>query len=107
MAERLPLADRLLDWMFPGRRQQREYAEIVGAYRDVFTSPQGETVLRHLLQVCGVFRPTYVRGDQIDTVHSEGRRDVALGILNMLGKDPDQVLEMLEQQETLDAHQDQ
>ena len=54
------------------------------AYRVAFGGPNGEMVLEHLMNFCGAFG--YNLGtDGIGMARSEGRRDVGLLILMMIG----------------------
>lgn len=96
--DRSPLYRRVFN-IFRPARDQFDKLELARAYRDVFTTPQGQIVLKHLITVCGVLTPTYVRGDSHETAHNEGRRDVVVGILRMLNTDPDALSNMLELEE--------
>jgi len=93
-----PLYRRIFD-LFRPAKDQFDRADLARAYRDTFSSPQGQIVLRHLITTCGVLQPTYVRGDSHDTAHNEGRRDVAVGILRMLNTDPEALADMMELEE--------
>lgn len=93
-----PLYRRIFN-LFRPVQEQFDRAELARAYRDTFSTPQGQLVLKHLITTCGVLQPTYVRGDSHDTAHNEGRRDVAVGILRMLNTDPEALADMMEMEE--------
>lgn len=56
----------------------------VGAYKAVFTSAQGDIVLRDLMIQCGLLSVSHVSGDSHDTAFNEGKRAVVLFILERL-----------------------
>ena len=69
----------------PDEPQKDEVLEAYkAAYRIAFGGPSGEMVLEHLTNFCGVFG--YNPGTNgIELSRSEGRRDVGLLILMMVG----------------------
>ena len=63
----------------------RKLRETKVEYRRVFLNPEGgKAVLLDILQVCGVTREVYVKGDVEQTAFNEGARSVALAILDQL-----------------------
>lgn len=56
-------------------------------YRDVFLTPNGEEVLKDLLQFCMYNSPTHVIGDSHQSAYNEGMRRVALRIISICGMD--------------------
>ncbi len=67
------------------------------SYKAVFESVHGEIVLRHLVKVGYVFRPTYVQGDPTESAHREGMRRLVLSIIRQLKLDEDEMSEIMEQ----------
>lgn len=57
------------------------------AYQAVFSTPDGEMVLEHILKVGHVMDSTFVRGDIHETCLREGERRLALSILRHVLKD--------------------
>lgn len=66
------------------------------AYRDVFTSPQGQIVLRHLMRKFHVASSTFVAGDPTDTARQEGERRVILSILRAVYRNEDELIRELQ-----------
>jgi len=60
-------------------------------YKDTFSGPNGEAVLKDLLNFCHYDKPTYVIGDQYQTAYNEGMRRVALRITSILNMDDKQI----------------
>ena len=71
---------------------------LFGYYKDVFDSKSGEEVLRHLMEVGFVTRPTYVPGDSHETAHREGKRQLVLNIVKQVGMDPRRVEELFKEE---------
>lgn len=71
------LPEGLRDRLSPRLRRLAE------AYRSVFTGPDGETVLHDLLREAGVLSDGF-DGDTGLMAYNEGRRSLALHILNKL-----------------------
>ncbi len=69
-----------------------------GAYKRLFDTPDGKTVLSHLMRSGYVFDTTYVRNDPNATALNEGSRRMVLSILRYLNKTPQQLTEDLEKQ---------
>lgn len=53
-------------------------------FKQVFGSPEGKEVLKHLLNFCGVLRASYVPRDALCTARNEGRREVGLEIIKFI-----------------------
>ena len=63
----------------------RKLREVKAEYRRVFLDPEGgKSVLLDILQLCGVTREVYVKGDVEQSAYNEGARSVALAILDQL-----------------------
>jgi hypothetical protein len=58
-------------------------------YRNTFGTEAGQRVLADLLRRHQVMDSTYVAGDPMGTAYSEGKRRVALEIIEMINADPD------------------
>lgn len=61
-------------------------------YRDyrrvLLATPEGRRVLNDVLEACGVYRPSHVRGDTHETARREGRREIGLMILHRMNFEP-------------------
>jgi len=58
------------------------------AYQAVFSSEDGQEVLKHIFAKCSMDTPTYDQnGKPENTFYNEGRRSVALMLLRMLDRD--------------------
>ncbi len=68
------------------------------SYASVFGTPEGETVLQHILQAGFVTKSTFVEGDAEQTVLNEGSRRLALSILRMAKTNHKEVIRMIEQE---------
>lgn len=72
----------------PDRARYNEY-DRYRDYRRVFLeNGDGLRVLNDLLDACGVYRPTYVRGDSHDTARREGKREMGLMLLHRMNYEP-------------------
>lgn len=56
------------------------------SYRDVFSGPAGQEVLKDLWQFCGGARLSYNRTTNEETAFNEGMRNVLYRILQLSGK---------------------
>lgn len=56
---------------------------VVESYRKIFLSPEGEEVLKDLLNICG-FRRSIIGKDSHETYFNEGQRNVVLRILETI-----------------------
>lgn len=66
------------------------------SYQVVFSTPDGELVLEHILRVGHVFESSFVRGDVHETCLREGERRLALSILRHVLKDHSQFQKIAE-----------
>lgn len=71
------------------------------SYRAVFTTPDGEEILKHLCKIGYVFDTSYVVGDSHETAHREGQRRLVLSILRFVGRDPKDILAMIQGEENV------
>lgn len=72
-----------------GLKSQQVVAEEMrehNMWRDVMNDASGARILRMILEESGIYRTTYVRGDQFDTAFREGQRNVGLWLLNKMGQ---------------------
>lgn len=75
----------------------RDRIRLHESYQVVFQSPDGEKVLRHIMKVGNVTKPSFVAGDPHSTAFNEGRRHLALSILRFVGKDHKKLIQMIEE----------
>lgn len=66
------------------------------SYKRVFESPDGELVLKHIMKVAKVTRPTFVSGDPHQTSFNEGQRHLALSIMRFVRKNHDELIKQIE-----------
>lgn len=71
-------------------------AAIHASYRAVFTTPEGQRVLRHICKKAFVFDSTFCK-DPHEMAVREGHRALALAIMRYVGKDTEQLLKEIEQ----------
>lgn len=64
------------------------------AYHALFTSPDGQKVLHHMLAQAGLLETSHTPGDAHDTAFREGRRSMALDVLRMLRWTPGEIHEL-------------
>jgi hypothetical protein len=69
---------------------------IHASYTRVFSTPDGERILRHILKEAGAYKSTFVAGDPHMTSFNEGRRNMALSIAKFALRDHNKMLEMVE-----------
>lgn len=55
-------------------------------WREVMNDENGAHVLRQILEESGIYRSSYVRGDQSETAFREGRRNLGLWLLNKMSE---------------------
>jgi hypothetical protein len=67
-------------------------------YHKVFGNPDGERVLRHIMNEGFVLSSTFVAGDPHQTAMNEGSRRLALSILKMAKIDQSEKFDQIEQQ---------
>lgn len=65
-------------------------------YAKVFSTPDGEAVLRHILKVGNVTRACHVAGDPHTSAMNEGMRRLALSILRYARKDHAELIQQIE-----------
>ena len=76
----------------------RERMRLKAAYHDVFTSPQGKMVLKHILTEGYMFKSTFVAKDSHETALNEGSRRLALSILRAVNYDSRELEQLMETQ---------
>lgn len=72
-----------------GLKSQQVVAEEMrehNMWREVMNDENGAKILRLILEESGIYRTTYVRGDQFDTAFREGQRNLGLWLLNKMGQ---------------------
>lgn len=74
----------------------RDRVLLHGSYQNVFGTPEGEQVLRHIAKVGFLTRSTFVAGDPDQTMLNEGSRRLALSILRFVRKDHSELLAQIE-----------
>lgn len=92
-------------WRFRSERQTRdeaarERAATARAYQAVFRSAGGQAVLADILTRAGMVGSSFVPGDPHATAFNEGKRRLALEIIERLNVNPDALLRMLREGET-------
>lgn len=70
---------------------------VQSAYHAIFSTPDGQLVLRHLMKVGHVTSPTFVAGDSHQTSFREGQRHLALSILRQVNKDQSELIKQIEE----------
>ena len=68
------------------------------AYDRLFSLPDGEVVLRHVIRNGFVLKSTFVAGDPEQTALNEGSRRLALSILKFAKRDHQKLIKQLEQE---------
>ena len=92
-------------WRFRSERQSRddaarERAAVARGYQTVFSGPVGQMVLADIMTRAGMVGTSFVAGDPHATAFNEGKRRLALEIIERLNVSPDSVLRMLREGET-------
>jgi hypothetical protein len=72
-------------------------------YRNVFSTPDGQKVLKDLLAFCNMLNMTYVPGDPTTTAFNEGMRRVGLRIVSILENDPAKQQQLVQQQYNIEG----
>lgn len=83
--------------------QQATPAELIASdMRAVFSTAEGERVLRHLMLQFHIADSSYVMGvtNTRDLIFNEGERNVVLYILNNIGRKPEHAQALVQQMET-------
>lgn len=76
----------------PEAAEDREADSLMQAYQRLFSSPDGQQVLSHLMEVAGVLHSSHVPGDALQSAWREGRRQIVCAILHNLGQGHDVLL---------------
>ncbi len=74
----------LLEQARDGLEALRARRRLAHAYRDCFEAPAGRLVLADLLRQSGILEVSHAPGDAYETAYREGRRSMALELLNRL-----------------------
>lgn len=80
-------------------RRLRPRLAVNAAYRAVFESPEGDKVLRDLMQRGGLLETSVVEGDAGLTHFKEGRRSLVLDIMSELRWTEADILKLARQRE--------
>jgi len=72
-------------------------------YRAVFSTPEGQKVLKDLLTFCNINNMTYVPNDPATTAFNEGMRRVALRVISIMENDPAKQQQIIQQQYNIDG----
>lgn len=96
-------------WQAHGERRRRakmgqaevaqEQAALAQAYRQTFATEQGRLVLADVLRRAGLMQSSFATDPHL-TAFREGRRRLALEIVEAINRDPDAVMTMLTSGET-------
>ena len=70
------------------------------SYQNVFSGPDGERVLAHIMKEGCILKTTFVSGDPHQTSLNEGKRILALSILKFVHRDHNNVIKQVERQLT-------
>lgn len=87
--------------------EQRAQAEsvLIAAYREVFGGERGRLVLADIFRRSGLMARGYSPGEPAETaIYREGRRSIALEIVEMVNRDPAAALEMARSGEVADLY---
>jgi hypothetical protein len=79
------------------KRKAVEYAKVLSAYRAVFKSPDGELVLKDLMDAHGILTNTF-EGDVNKMLFREGGRNAVLRILHILKLDIKAIYERIDRE---------
>ena len=66
------------------------------SYRQVFSSPDGEKVLQHLMKGCGLLDPKIITDPNLLLVR-QGQQHIVLSILRTIGRDPNKIRKEIQQ----------
>lgn len=75
----------------------RERIHLKECYEHIFTLPEGEIVLKHLIRKGHVLSSTFVAGDSNMTAVQEGERRMVLSILRMVYSDNQELIKQIEE----------
>lgn len=79
--------------MEPSKKQKQSVA-LIRMYQDIFSTKQGEKVLHDIIKDCGVISSAFT-SDPYVISYNEGRRSVALQIMQKLKIDTEQLLKTI------------
>lgn len=79
------------------KRSLDDRLALSAAYTRLFESPDGITVLEHLMKQGFIMKTTFVRGDPYETALNEGSRRMVLAIMESAKKTPQMITQQLEQ----------
>lgn len=87
----------------PAAAHVQEDAALIDCYRAVFSGEKGKVVLADILRSAGMASRTWAPGvTPEEGLWREGRRSLALEIIEMVNRDPNALLEMLATGEVAD-----
>jgi anaerobic C4-dicarboxylate transporter len=66
------------------------------SYKAVFRTEDGERVLRHLLKMCGIVKPS-ITTDANMLLIRQGQQHIVLSILTIINKDASEILKQIEE----------
>ena len=78
--------------------------KVLKAYKDLFSTPNGQLVLADLMKECGVVKSSY-RGNPDDLLFNEGKRIIGLYVLANTNVDLSALTKMLERQSQEDQNE--
>ena len=81
------------------RAMQRRRA-LANAWRDAYALPAGKMIVHDLLESCGLLEVSHTPQDATQTAFQEGRRSVALEILERLRWQGDELMALAQQRQT-------
>lgn len=67
------------------------------SYAAIFDTPDGKRVLMHIAKVGNLTGTSFVAGDPSQTAFKEGQRHLALSILKFIGRDPNQIITLIQE----------
>lgn len=78
-------------------QRMAEVLSVRSAYREVFKTPSGEKVLRHLCRSAKVNTSAFVAGSPDQTAYLNGQRDIVISILRYVHGNDDEIKRAIEQ----------
>lgn len=76
----------------------KERIHVHAAYKRVFGTEDGKTILKHLMKEGFVFDTTFVAGDPHKSAMNEGSRRVILSIMRFVAKDHRELVNQIEKE---------
>lgn len=83
------------------RKQGQREIKLIDSYKTMFSGDDGKKVLYDLMKFCHFLHNSYDPNPH-KTSFNEGKRDVILYILSILGQDIDKIMKFVEQQGDLE-----